>query len=82
MKFLIDQPLSPILAAWLRSVEGGSHEAAHVRERGASQAPDAELFRLAACGRRLIVTADLDFPRLMALGGSSSEPATSPIRKC
>ena len=47
MNFLIDQPVSPMLAAWLRSPEGGSHDAVHARERGLSRTPDTELFALA-----------------------------------
>lgn len=34
MKFLIDQPVSPLLAAWLNSSEAGGHDAVHVREEG------------------------------------------------
>ncbi len=66
MKFVVDQPVSPLLAAWLR--EAG-HEAFHVRERGLSRATDEELFTLAASDDRIIVTADLDFSRILALSG-------------
>lgn len=70
MKFLIDQPVSPLLAAWLRSPEGGSHDAVHARERGLSSSPDTELFALAIAESRVLVTADLDFARIIALSGS------------
>jgi len=69
MRFLIDQPVSPFLAVWLRSADGGGHDAVHVRERGLSRAADVELLSLARDEQRVIVTADLDFPRLLALGG-------------
>jgi len=45
MRFLVDQPVSPKLAEWLRS-EG--HQAAHVRDRGLSSATDEEIFAVAA----------------------------------
>ena len=69
MRFFIDQPVSPILAAWLRSPEGGAHDAIHARERGLSRAPDSELFALALSESRVLVTADLDFARIIALSG-------------
>ena len=69
MKFFIDQPISPMLAAWLRSQEGGSHDAVHARERGLSHAPDTQLFALAVAESRILVTADLDFARIIALSG-------------
>ena len=64
MKFLVDMPLSPELAAWLR---GQGHDAAHVADLGLSQASDVDLMALARREGRTIVTADLDYPRLLAL---------------
>lgn len=69
MRFLIDQPVSPGLAAWLRSPEAGSHDAIHVRDRGMSRAPDTDVFALAVRENRVIVTADLDYSRILALSG-------------
>lgn len=66
MKFLIDQPVSPLLAEWLL---GNGHDAFHLRERGLSRLPDEEIFRLAKAEGRIIVTADLDFSRIIALSG-------------
>jgi predicted nuclease of predicted toxin-antitoxin system len=63
MKFLIDMPLSPALARWLRT-EG--HDAVHASDRGMHQSPDSELLDLALREGRVIITADLDFPRLLA----------------
>lgn len=69
MRFLLDQPVSHKLAAWLRSVEGGLHDAVHVRDRALSRATDEEIFALAVAEQRVLVTADLDFARIIALSG-------------
>jgi len=72
MKFLIDQPLSPALASWLRSAEGGGHDAVHARESGLSRVADEEIFARAIDEARIVVTADLDFSRIIALSGRES----------
>jgi predicted nuclease of predicted toxin-antitoxin system len=64
VKFLIDMPLSPELATWL-SDQG--HDAVHAAELGLSRAPDDDIMAHAKQERRTIVTADLDYPRLLAL---------------
>jgi len=69
MRFLIDMPLSPLLAEWLQT-EG--HEAIHAVHMGLGQAPDKEIIAQARKDNRIIVTADLDYARLLALAGSSS----------
>lgn len=66
MKFLVDQPVSPTLADWLRR---SGHGAFHVRECGLSQSHDEDIFARAASEDRVIVTADLDFSRIIALSG-------------
>lgn len=66
MRFLIDQPVSPLLAAWLN--ERG-HDAVHVRERTMSAATDSQILSVAIAEGRIVVTADLDFSRLIALSG-------------
>lgn len=63
MKFLVDMPLSPELAAWLRRK---NHDAAHVAELGLDRAPDIEIIEAAIAADRTIITADLDYPRLLA----------------
>jgi predicted nuclease of predicted toxin-antitoxin system len=63
MKFLVDMPLSPDLATWLRA-EG--HDAVHASAISLYRASDAEILRVAAEQDRVIITADLDFPRLLA----------------
>lgn len=67
MKFVVDQPVSPILASWLQAQAG--HDAFHVRERGLSTADDDEIFGLAVQESRIIITSDLDFSRIVALSG-------------
>lgn len=64
--------MSPILAEWLRSTEAGSHDAFHARERGLSRAADTDLVALALSESRVLVTADLDFPRIIALSGKDA----------
>ncbi len=64
MKFLVDMPLSPMLAAWLR---GQGHDAVHAAELGLIRTRDIDLMARAKQEGRTIVTADLDYPRLLAL---------------
>ncbi len=64
MRFLIDMPLPPALAAWLRS-EG--HEASHAADAGLAQASDSVVLDYARSKGQVIITADLDYPRLLAL---------------
>jgi predicted nuclease of predicted toxin-antitoxin system len=67
MKFLVDMPLSPALAQWLRT-EG--FDAVHASDIKMHLSPDAEILRTAIQEERVIVTADLDFPRLLAQLGT------------
>ena len=71
MKFLVDMPLSPSLARWL---ESRGHDAVHASARGLQRAPDSDIIALAKREGRTIVTADLDYPRLLALA-RASEPS-------
>ena len=64
MKFLVDMPLSPALAAWLRD---HGHDAVHAADLGLNRAPDLDILARAKQEDRTIVTADLDYPRLLAL---------------
>jgi predicted nuclease of predicted toxin-antitoxin system len=68
VKFLVDMPLSPE-AVWLR--EQG-YDARHAAEVGLERAADANIMALAHEEGRTIVTADLDYPRLLALGRRSA----------
>jgi predicted nuclease of predicted toxin-antitoxin system len=71
VKFLIDMPLSPALAAWLRH---NGHDAVHAAERALQRASDLDILAVAKRESRTIVTADLDYPRLLALS-RASEPS-------
>jgi predicted nuclease of predicted toxin-antitoxin system len=63
VKFIVDMPLSPLIAGWLRSL---GHDAAHANELSLSRASDAEILSFAIGDERVIITADLDFPRLFS----------------
>jgi predicted nuclease of predicted toxin-antitoxin system len=57
-------PLSPMLAAWLREQK---HDATHAAELKLDRASDADILARAKGESRIVVTADLDYPRLLAL---------------
>lgn len=64
MKFLLDMPVSSSLLEVLGS---HGHEGVHANQIGKARAADEELLTLARREERIIITADLDFPRLLAL---------------
>ena len=64
MKFLVDAPLPPSVAEFLRSK---GHEASHVVERGWGRSSDKEILEAAGKEGAVVITADLDFPRLIAI---------------
>lgn len=68
MKFIIDNAVSPALAAGL--VAKG-YDAIHVRDLGMAAAPDEEIFALAAQQDRIVVSADTDFGTLLAFQQSA-----------
>lgn len=63
MRFLVDMPLSPRLCTWL--TERG-HDAIHASTMGLNTAPDDVLLERARHEDRIVITADLDFPRILA----------------
>ena len=76
MKFLIDNALSPALAALLRKA---GHDAIHVRSIGLQHADDDVIFERAALEHRIVVSADADFGTLLA-GQSSRQPCVIQFR--
>jgi len=64
MKFLRDMPVSLLL---LDVLQAHGHEGVHAHQIGKERASDDELLEIARRESRVIITADLDFPRLMAL---------------
>lgn len=64
MKALLDMPVSPVLHEVL---ERFGHTSVHASEIGQGEAADTTLLELARVEGRVVITADLDFPRLLAL---------------
>lgn len=67
MEALLDMDVSPSLAAVF---EKYGHTAVHAYTLGLARATDQELLTLAHETGRIVVTADLDFPRLLALAAA------------
>ena len=73
MRFLLDNALSPEIAALLTAA---GHDALHVRALQLQDAADAVIFRAAIEQDRVLVSADTDFGTLLTLGTCSpSAPA-------
>ena len=68
MKFLVDMALSPGLATWLRDQ---GRDATHAGYVGLARATDAVILSCARAEQRVVVTADLDYPRLLAQTGAN-----------
>ena len=67
MKFFLDMPISQRTAGWLKS---SGFEVVHAREVGLARAEDTNILRRAADEGRILLTMDLDFPRILALTGA------------
>jgi predicted nuclease of predicted toxin-antitoxin system len=64
VKFLIDMPLSPLLADWLKA---RGHDAVHAIHLAMGRSPDSDILERARIDERVVITADLDYPRLLAI---------------
>jgi predicted nuclease of predicted toxin-antitoxin system len=64
LKFLIDMPVTPQAVARLQSQ---GHDAVHASDLALGSAPDIVLLDRARAEGRVVITADLDYPRLAAL---------------
>jgi predicted nuclease of predicted toxin-antitoxin system len=65
MRFLADAGISPKTVDFLKEL---GHEAVHVRTLGLARAMDAELVERARADSSVVVTFDLDFGDILALG--------------
>jgi predicted nuclease of predicted toxin-antitoxin system len=64
MRFLLDMGLARSTAVFLRQ---RGHDAIHLRELGLRDMPDEDIVRKAQTERRIILTHDLDFGRIVSL---------------
>src|SRR5690242_19328905 len=69
--------LSPDLAVWLRSQ---GHDAVHASDLALNRAADTQILSIARDDGRVVISADLDFPRLLALAGAAG-PGLILLRK-
>ena len=69
MKFLADAGISPKTVAFLNAA---GHDAVHVRQIGLQRASDADIVRRARQEGRVVLTFDLDFDLILALGVADS----------
>lgn len=60
----------PVSASLVSVLEAYGHEGVHAQQLGLDRAPDEDLLELARLEQRVIVTADLDFPRILALSAA------------
>jgi predicted nuclease of predicted toxin-antitoxin system len=64
LKFLIDMPVTPDAGPHLRAA---GHDAIHAIDRGLARSSDNDVLAMARREERIVITADLDYPRLIAL---------------
>lgn len=66
MRFLADMGVSLQIVRWL--LDQG-HDATHLRDEGLHRMPNGEIFQKAITENRVVLTFDLDFGEIAALGG-------------
>src|SRR5687768_13723571 len=67
MDFLLDMPVSPSL---VKVVESFGFTGIHIADLGLHKSPDSEILQLARDENAIIITADHDFPQLLALSAA------------
>jgi predicted nuclease of predicted toxin-antitoxin system len=67
LRFLADAGISPKNVEFLQALD---HEAVHVRSLGLQRAADRELVERARVDSSVVLTIDLDFGEILALGVS------------
>jgi predicted nuclease of predicted toxin-antitoxin system len=67
MDVLLDMPVSRSL---LNVLQAHGHEGVHANEIGLDRAADRSVLAVARRENRVVITADLDFPRLLALSSA------------
>lgn len=72
MRFLLDQELSPAVAALL--IDAG-HDAVHLQGLGLSRAPDESVMARAVDDDRVLISADTDFCDLLSRSNTNA-PST------
>jgi predicted nuclease of predicted toxin-antitoxin system len=68
LKFLIDNAVSPQIAAELRRI---GHDAVHVSDYGLGTSTDEVVLMRAGAESRIVVTSDADFGEILAESGAS-----------
>ena len=68
MRCLLDMPVS---MAHLNVLETHKHKGVHAHQIGKGRAPDSKLLEIARQEGRVVITTDLDFPRLLALSSAA-----------
>ena len=68
IRFLLDMGLAQSTGEHLRS---RGHDVVHLRDQGLERLPDDQIVAKAQQERRVIITHDLDFGRIVALSGST-----------
>ena len=66
MRFLLDMGISPDTGRYLKKL---GHDAIHLIDKGMETASDFQIMKKALNERRIILTQDLDFGRMLAFSG-------------